>query len=132
MKQLGIENLANRQIGKLSGGQMQRVLIARALMNHPTILILDEPTAGVDIDSKKEIYKMLTKLNKSMTIIMITHDTNDMLDRFDRIIYINKTVHIHNIVDKDMIIEGSFCPINWFIEGNEIQKKLLNTKDEIQ
>ncbi len=55
---------------------------------------------------------------------MITHDTNDMLDQFDRIIYINKTIHIHARDGEELqgvYPEGSFCPIEWFIEGNKAQ-----------
>lgn len=92
MERLGIENLKKRQIGELSGGQMQRVLVARALMTHPTILVLDEPTAGVDEASKKEIYQLLTELNKNMTILMITHDQLDTAPFISRFIYVNKTV----------------------------------------
>lgn len=92
MERLGIEDLKKRQIGELSGGQMQRVLVARALMTHPTILVLDEPTAGVDEASKKEIYQLLTELNKNMTILMITHDQLDTAPFISRFIYVNKTV----------------------------------------
>lgn len=92
MERLGIADLKNRQIGELSGGQMQRVLVARALMNHPTILVLDEPTAGVDEGSKKEIYQLLAELNKKMTILMITHDQLDTASFISRFIYINKRV----------------------------------------
>lgn len=127
MKILGVENLKNRQIGNLSGGQMQKVLIARALMNHPTILILDEPTAGVDEPSKDDIYRMLKELNAKMTILMITHHTSDLLKYLDRIIYINKTVHIHEEVNSDVVVTDN-CPIEWFVKGEEIQKFLLNSK----
>lgn len=92
MERLGIADLKKRQIGELSGGQMQRVLVARALMTHPTILVLDEPTAGVDEASKKEIYQLLKELNKSMTILMITHDQMDTAPFVSRFLYVNRTV----------------------------------------
>lgn len=137
MKELGIEALKDRQIGALSGGQMQRVLVARALMNHPTILVLDEPTAGVDEASREAIYKLLKERNKHMTILMITHDTEETMGYFDRVIYINKTVHIHDedkahrmvkkVEEGKLIEEESYekCPINWFVEGGKIQRELL-------
>jgi zinc transport system ATP-binding protein len=129
MKRLRIDGLANQQIGTLSGGQMQRVLVARALMNHPTILILDEPTAGVDEESKHEIYKMLNELNESMTIMMITHDTIDLFQYLDRVIYINKTAHIHNKVSDELgqgLKNYEGCPIDWFVKGEKINKELNN------
>lgn len=110
MKRLGIAELKNRQIGELSGGQMQRVLVARALMNHPTILVLDEPTAGVDELSKKEIYQLLTELNKNITILMITHDQLDAAEFISRFVYVDRTV-------KDMPPIWRRTPIN-AEEGN--------------
>lgn len=131
MDKLHISDLANRQIGELSGGQMQRVLIARALMNHPTILVLDEPTASVDEKTKVEIYKMLKELNKTITIIMITHDTKSMWPYLSRVIYINKTVHFHDQGTKGEVKDEKLdhCPIDWFIEGEKIQEELLETKE---
>lgn len=128
MGRLGIENLADRQIGALSGGQMQRVLIARALMHHPTILVLDEPTAGVDETSKNDIYKMLKELNQEMTILMITHNTSEVMSYLDRVVYINKKAHVHENISGDKL-EGESCPIDWFIQGEEIQKDLLKEGD---
>lgn len=92
MKDLDIIDLKKRQIGELSGGQLQRVLLGRALMSHPSILLLDEPTAGVDENSRSEIYKMLKSLNKSLTIILITHDIIDDITGMNRHIRINKTI----------------------------------------
>lgn len=131
MKSLGINHLANRQVGALSGGQLQRVLIARALMNHPTILILDEPTASVDEKTKEEIYEMLKTLNQSVTIIMITHDTTLMWPYLDRCIYIHKTAHLHNYVGEDGRGPGTNenCPIEWYIEGEKIHKALELSKE---
>lgn len=125
MNRLGITSLAKRQIGQLSGGQLQRVLIARALMNHPTVLVLDEPTASVDPSTKSEIYEMLKDLNQTMTILMITHDTSQMWPYMDRCIYINQTAHLHNHGgdNEEDFLEN--CPIDWFIEGQKIQKALV-------
>jgi len=123
MKRLGVEKLRKRQIGALSGGQMQRVLIARALMNHPNVLILDEPTAGVDQKAKQDVYTMLKELNREMTIIMVTHDT-EILDHYlDRVVYINKKAHIHS--ENAITSERDSCPIDWYIQGQEIQRDLL-------
>lgn len=130
MSRLGIESLENRQIGALSGGQMQRVLIARALMNHPTILVLDEPTAGVDELAKEDIYSMLEDLNKDMTILIVTHDTSQLIKHLDKVIYINKTAHIHSV--KGNMVDENGCPIEWFIEGEQIQKRLLENQGALR
>ena len=76
MQQLDIYELRDRQIGQLSGGQMQRVLIARALALKPEIILLDEPTASLDSRSKSQIYAILKELNKAITIVMVSHDMN--------------------------------------------------------
>ena len=79
-------------LGMLSGGQQQRVLIARALMGNPDIIILDEPSTGVDEINQKEIYSILRKLNKenNKTIISIEHNINIALENSTHILRIHK------------------------------------------
>ncbi|WP_300752541.1 metal ABC transporter ATP-binding protein [uncultured Brachyspira sp.] len=76
LKLLGMENYKDRMIYKLSGGQVQRVFLARTLISKPDLLVLDEPTNGVDRDTTELIYKILYNLNKNenVSIIMVTHD----------------------------------------------------------
>ena len=76
LRQLGLLEHSRSLMGNLSGGQAQKALIARALMGSPDLLILDEPSSGVDIDSQKEIYEFLKKLNteRGMTIVSVEHN----------------------------------------------------------
>ena len=76
LKLLGISNLKDKSFSELSGGQRQKVLLARSLCSTEKLLILDEPSNNLDSDSKKDLYKIVTELNKknNITIIMITHD----------------------------------------------------------
>lgn len=78
LDKLNIKAIANKEVGKLSGGQFQKVLIARAMINNPSILVLDEPTSSIDPESKGEIFKLLEELNKDMTIVVVTHDIKDI------------------------------------------------------
>lgn len=93
----GIEGLQNRLIGELSGGQRQLVFIARALAREPKILILDEPTVGVDISSKERFYSFLEELHRElgMTILMVSHDVDVMASEAKQILCINKNLICH-------------------------------------
>ena len=80
LKKVGMEGYENKLIGKLSGGQQQRIFIARALISDPELLLMDEPTVGVDAKSVKQIMDIITDLNKQgITIIMTNHDTPDLV-----------------------------------------------------
>ena len=94
IKELKIEDIQNKRLGNLSGGQKQRVLIARALIREPKLLILDEPSTGLDYNITKELYTILKELNKqkNMTIIMATHDLDEINRENVRIICLAKTV----------------------------------------
>lgn len=78
---LGIDNLAERMIGKLSGGQQQRVFLARALINNPKLLILDEPMVGVDVETQQKFFRMIRHMHQhhDITFLMVSHDVDMML-----------------------------------------------------
>lgn len=83
---VGMDQFAKTMFSELSGGQMQRIMIARVLVNDPHILILDEPTSGIDTETIKLLFDLLFKLNiqKNITIIMVTHDTAETLNYSNR------------------------------------------------
>lgn len=94
LKKVGLSRFAHRAFGTLSGGQAQRVLIARALASEPKLLLLDEPTASVDSESEAEIYALLKEL-KGITILMVTHDLNAIINDVQRIICVqNKAISL--------------------------------------
>jgi zinc transport system ATP-binding protein len=95
-KMVGVENLLNQNIGTLSGGQFQRVLLARALITDSDYLILDEPEAGVDKEGIESFYKLLVKLyEQGKTIILVSHDINIITKYCNYLICLNKTLHCH-------------------------------------
>jgi len=98
LKLAGIENLKNKMVGNLSGGQQQKVFIARALVKKPEILLLDEPTTGIDLKSQEEFYEFLEKLNKEIgiTIVMVSHDIGVISEKVTKIACMwNKKIIVH-------------------------------------
>ncbi len=92
MKLLGIKELAGRPMGKLSGGQQQKVMLARAIAKNPKILLLDEPFSNLDPDSRGQIPALITKLHeeKDLTTLIVTHDIHHMIDNCNRVIVVSK------------------------------------------
>ena len=91
MKLIGVETLADRPMGKLSGGQQQKVMLARALAKNPRILLLDEPFSNLDPDSRGQIPTLITKLHqeKGLTTLIVTHDIHHMLDQCSRVVVVS-------------------------------------------
>lgn len=89
------DSVVDRQIGSLSGGQLQRVLLARALVSEPKILILDEPTANIDQRMEHEIFDLLKMLNRRMTILVVSHDVAFISDYVNRVACLNRTLVCH-------------------------------------
>jgi zinc transport system ATP-binding protein len=88
-------DLALKPIGALSGGQLQRVLLARALVSEPQILILDEPTANIDQRLEGEIFELLAKLNQQLTIVVVSHDIGFISSYVSRVACLNRTLVCH-------------------------------------
>lgn len=110
----GIENLAKKNIAQLSGGQFQRVLLSRALMSNPDILILDEPTTYIDSKFEKELYELLDQLNQRIAIIMVSHDLSTICNHVKSIACVNGTFHYHptnQITDKHIRLYE--CPVEF-------------------
>ncbi len=92
-----IQDLKNRRIGELSGGQQQRAFIARAIVNRPNALFLDEPTAGVDAETQARFYDMLAGLNQKegLTIVLITHDIGVITKHIHKVACLNQRLFFH-------------------------------------
>ncbi len=119
LERLEIAELVDRQIGQLSGGQLKRVLIARSLVVEPRILLLDEPTAGVDAHSSSQIYELLKDLNQSITIIIVTHDTMAVSSYLKSIACINQTLYYHGDpnLSSELIMRVYGCPVELIAHG---------------
>ncbi len=89
---VGVNELADRSIGSLSGGELQRVMIAKAIVNDPKILFLDEPASGVDIEGQERFYDLIKRLNKEkgLTVILISHDLNVVYRFADSVLCMNR------------------------------------------
>ena len=97
LRQVGMENFANKKIGDLSGGQRQRVFIARALCSSPKILMLDEPTASIDVKGQQDIYELLRELNKSIAIVVVSHDLSILLNYAKDVAHVNRSLVYHSL-----------------------------------
>ncbi len=90
LETVGLQDLADRQIGELSGGQQQRMFIARALAQEAAIMLMDEPLAGLDVTSQEDLFRLLDELRRrKVTVLVATHDLNLAADRFDRVMLLN-------------------------------------------
>ncbi len=101
LSQFKVAHFAERAFSSLSGGEKQRVLLARALMNSPQLLILDEPTTGVDTKTQSEFYALLHELNKTMAIVMISHDLSAVSTHVKSIACLNQVCIYHGTKELD-------------------------------
>ena len=98
---VGMSAFADRRIGRLSGGQRQRVFIARALAGEADLLVLDEPTVGVDAESVDAFYDLLDALNDAgITVVLIEHDLGAVVEHADRVVCLNREVYFDGPTDE--------------------------------
>ncbi len=119
LNQAGISHLKNRAIGQLSGGQMQRTLLCRALMNQPELLILDEPSTFVDNQFEHELFEWLKELNQQMAILMVSHDLGTISSHVKTIACVNRKLHYHqsNKITAEQLAHYN-CPIKLITHGD--------------
>ena len=119
LEQMGIGHLAKRTAGELSGGQLQRVFICRALISSPKLLILDEPNTFVDNRFEHEMYELLQQFNKKMAILIISHDVGTISYFVKTIACVNTYLHYHpsNIITEAQLA-GYNCPLQIITHGD--------------
>lgn len=119
LEQTGITHLKKKPIGELSGGQMQRVFLCRALIASPRLLILDEPSSFVDNKFEKELYGILHELNSKMAIIMVSHDVGTITSYVKTIACVNRQLNYHNsnIITEEQLADYN-CPIQIISHGD--------------
>lgn len=119
LQRLDIIDLADRQIGQLSGGQFKRVLIARAMVALPRMLLLDEPTGSLDAASSSQVYSILQELNPEVTIVIVTHDTLAISSYLKTIACINQSLYYHGDphLSNDLVMQTYGCPVELIAHG---------------
>jgi zinc transport system ATP-binding protein len=117
--QMGIEHLFRKPVGELSGGQMQRVFLCRAIITSPKLLILDEPNTFVDNQFEADLYETLKILNEHMAIMIVSHDVGTISYYVKTIACVNKYLHYHpsNIITEQQLVAYG-CPIQIITHGD--------------
>jgi zinc transport system ATP-binding protein len=129
LAQLGLADLARAHVREISGGQLQRVLIARAVVSDPEILFLDEPTASIDLESRGTLRDLLVDLNRKIPIVVITHDVTSVASLVRNIACINRRLYYHagGTIEQEMLEEVYGCPVELVAHG--VAHRVLHDHD---
>ncbi len=121
LEAVGMEDRAGREIGALSGGEQQRVFVARSLVSDPELLLLDEPTAGVDSSQQTEFYELLCHLNQDMgiAIVLVSHDITAISKYVNKIACLNQRLYYHGSkeLSNEDIEKAYGCPVEMIAHG---------------
>ncbi len=133
LERLGIGHLAGRLIGEVSGGEQQRVFIARALCAEPRLLVLDEPTMSLDVCVQDEVFELIYRLKEKLdlTVLMVSHDIGGVARHVDDVICINRRIHVHQAPPIGRLgLESTFgCSVEYLFHG-EIPHRVVKAQDE--
>ena len=119
IEELGLDGLSKATLNELSGGQMQRVFLARAIIGDPKLLLLDEPGNFVDMAFENDFYEKLRLLNKRMAILMVSHDVGTISAHIKSFACVNRNLHYHpssELTNEDLLAYG--CPIQLITHGD--------------
>lgn len=124
---VGIEHLSGKPVGALSGGEFQRVMLCRALISDPHLLVLDEPNTFVDNQFENELYRLLAGINERIAILMVSHDLGTITQHIKSIVCVNHTVHHHhsNLITPEQLQHYN-CPIQLVYHGDIPHTVLCN------
>ncbi|TAJ10119.1 ABC transporter ATP-binding protein [Marinilabiliaceae bacterium JC017] len=127
MELSGLSGMHNKAIGELSGGQMQRVFLCRAIINDPQLLILDEPNTFVDKNFEEDLYQILSELNERMAIVLVSHDIGTISSFVKTIACVNGNLHYHpaNKITNEML-KSYNCPVEIISHGTIPHRVLKN------
>lgn len=117
--ELGLEGMSKSTLNELSGGQMQRVFLGRAIIGDPKLLLLDEPGNFVDMAFENDFYDKLRELNKQMAILMVSHDVGTISAHIKSFACVNRSLHYHpssELTNEDLLAYG--CPIQLVTHGD--------------
>ena len=133
-ERLGIEELLPRAIGELSGGQLQRVLLGRAIIDNPKLIILDEPSTYVDKLFETNFYKLLGDINKEIAIMLVSHDVGTIISMVKNIACVNQELNYHpgsDISEEWLANAYESCPIEILGHGN-LPHRVLMKHDHLE
>jgi zinc transport system ATP-binding protein len=119
LDRFGLTALARAPVGELSGGQLQRVLFARAVVGEPEILVLDEPLASVDAEYRKVLLDAMAELNARIPVVVVTHDVTQLAGAVRQIACVNRRLHYHahGELTAEMLEEVYGCPVELVSHG---------------
>jgi zinc transport system ATP-binding protein len=119
IERLGLTGIARSHASEVSGGQLQRALIARALVSEPEVLFLDEPTASIDAESRETLRELLEDLNRTVPIVVVTHDVTSLAPMVRRIACINRKLFYHGgpELSLEVMEEVYGCPVELVTHG---------------
>jgi zinc transport system ATP-binding protein len=133
LEEMGIPHLADRLIGDLSGGEQQRVFIARALGVEPRLLVLDEPTVSLDACVQDDIFELIHTLKErlDLTVLMVSHDIGAVARHVDEVVCINRRIYVHQPPPIGRLgLESTFgCAVEYLFHG-EIPHRVVKAHDD--
>lgn len=119
LDKFGLSELRNKAIADISGGQLQKAMLARAIISDPKLLMLDEPNTFLDPMFSAEMYQMLTELNNRMAIVLVSHDIGTISPHIKSIACVNRSLHYHNDNKITSEVMADYqCPVELITHGH--------------